>query len=52
VINVFLRVGRDMKILPVKKYLSAIQITDEISRQAQGWKKSRGGQNTAGADNG
>ena len=44
VIELLLRLSRDIRVLSLKKYTRIIQITDEIARQAQGWLKSQSGQ--------
>ena len=36
----FLRISHDLKILSTEKYANFIEMTDNISRQAQGWLSS------------
>ena len=43
IIELLLRLSRDIRVLSLKKYTRVIQITDEIARQTQGWLKSQSG---------
>jgi len=39
-IYLFLRLSHDLKIISVEKYAAAIELFDEISKQASGWQKA------------
>jgi hypothetical protein len=39
IVELILRLCRDMRVLPLKRYSQIILIAEEISRQAEGWKK-------------
>lgn len=40
VIELLVRLAHDLKILPMKNYASLVEMTESISKQSQGWKKS------------
>ncbi len=41
VMELLLRLSRDMRFISVAKYAAAIELTDNIGKQANGWKKSQ-----------
>jgi hypothetical protein len=41
VINLLLRLARDMEFLPTKSYSAAIALTDQVGKQAGGWRKAQ-----------
>lgn len=40
VIELLLRLSKDMRLLSVKQFSETVELTDGIGRQAQGWSKS------------
>jgi hypothetical protein len=40
VAELLLRVARDMRLIAVKQYASAIELTTSVSKQANGWRRS------------
>ena len=40
VINLLLRLARDKKFVSTKQYAAAIALTDQVGKQAGGWKKA------------
>jgi hypothetical protein len=40
-IEILLRVSRDKQFLSTKSYATAVQLTDTIGKQANGWRKSQ-----------
>ena len=40
VVELLVRLSRDMRILSIKDYASLVEMTESLARQAQGWRKS------------
>ena len=40
VVELMLRLCKDMRMLSVKQFSEAVELTDSVGRQAQGWSKS------------
>lgn len=40
VVELLIRLSKDMRILSVKHYASLVEMTESLSRQAEGWKRS------------
>jgi hypothetical protein len=48
VIELTLRLSRDMRFISTKQYAQAIEYTDSVGKQAQGWKKQQAASPAAG----
>lgn len=42
VVELLIRLARDMRILSIKNYAGCVEMTESLARQAEGWKKSAG----------
>ncbi|NOT79324.1 MAG: four helix bundle protein [Bacteriovoracaceae bacterium] len=40
VVELLVRLSHDMRILPTKSYASIVEMTESLSKQASGWRKS------------
>jgi hypothetical protein len=40
VVELLIRLSRDMRILTIKHYAGLVEMTESLARQAEGWKKS------------
>ncbi len=47
VVELLIRLSRDMRILPTKAYASLVEMTESIGKQAQGWKRAMDGKKRA-----
>ena len=46
VVELLIRLCRDMRILPTKAYATLVEMTESIGKQAQGWKRSTENKNS------
>ena len=40
VVELLLRLCHDLRLIPVKEYAAIVQMTEDLGKQAQGWKKA------------